>query len=80
MLILLRFVFLGKDEKPNDINGCIVKSDRLLEVRDFPHPAGFGRDSRWGGTPQERARISLTTRAVAVRGRHPRYVNETLPS
>jgi TolB-like protein len=31
MLILLRFVFLGKDEKPNDINGCIVKSDRLLE-------------------------------------------------
>ena len=30
MLILLRFVFLGKDEKPNDINGCIVKSDRLL--------------------------------------------------
>ena len=30
ILILLRFVFLGKDEKPNDINGCIVKSDRLL--------------------------------------------------
>jgi hypothetical protein len=30
MLILLRFVVIGKDEKSNDINGCIVKSDRLL--------------------------------------------------
>ena len=31
MLILLRFLFLGKEEKPNDINEGIVKSDRLLE-------------------------------------------------
>jgi len=30
MLILLRLSFLRKYEKPNDINGCIVKSDRLL--------------------------------------------------
>jgi hypothetical protein len=33
MLILLRFVFPGKGEKPNDINGCIVKSDRLLAAQ-----------------------------------------------
>ena len=30
VLILFRFVFLGKDEKPNDINECTFKSDRLL--------------------------------------------------
>ena len=30
MLILLWFLLLGKDEKPNDINERIVKSDRLL--------------------------------------------------
>jgi len=30
MLILFRFVFLGKDAKTNDINEGIVKSDRLL--------------------------------------------------
>jgi len=33
MLILLCFVLLGKDEKPNDINERIVKSDRLLVQR-----------------------------------------------
>ncbi len=33
MLKLLRFVFIGKDEKPNNINKCIVKSDRLLVGR-----------------------------------------------
>ncbi len=32
MLILLRFVFLRKDEKPNDINEYIVESDRLLGI------------------------------------------------
>ena len=31
MLILLRFLFPSKEEKPNDINEGIVKSDRLLE-------------------------------------------------
>jgi len=39
MLILLRFLFLRKDEKPNDINECIVKSDRLLDKPpDPPQP------------------------------------------
>ena len=30
MLILLRFLFIRKNEKPNDINEHGVKSDRLL--------------------------------------------------
>ena len=28
---IVTFVLPRKDEKPNDINGCIVKSDRLLD-------------------------------------------------
>src|SRR5208337_5066606 len=40
MLILLRFLLLGKDEKPNDINEGIVKSDRLLAAS---HSLGFDR-------------------------------------
>jgi hypothetical protein len=44
MLILLRFVFPGKGEKPNDINGCIVKSDRLLAT-----PAYVGASYANGG-------------------------------
>ena len=31
MLILLHFLFIRKDEKPNNINECGVKSDRLLD-------------------------------------------------
>ena len=33
MLILLRFFFIRKNEKPNDINEHGVKSDRLLAAR-----------------------------------------------
>ena len=42
MLILLRFLFIRKDEKPNDINECVVKSDRLLgpDLSD-PHIIGL---------------------------------------
>jgi hypothetical protein len=31
MLISLSFIFLGRNMKPNEINGLTFKSDRLLE-------------------------------------------------
>src|SRR5208337_1531939 len=44
MLILLHFLFIRKDEKPNNINECAVKSDRLLGC---PLPPADLPDSQW---------------------------------
>ncbi len=46
MLILLRFLFIRKDEKPNDINEHGVKSDRLLGHRRRQPGAAKAKDVR----------------------------------
>jgi hypothetical protein len=61
MLILLRFVFLEKDEKPNDINGRIVKSDRLLVDRFFG-------TARIRGIPAKPAEVYSTVQGYIERG------------
>ena len=45
-----------KDEKPNDINGCIVKSDRLLEPRSSTR-FGWREPQLLGNEDFDRAKV-----------------------
>jgi hypothetical protein len=64
--MLLRFLFIRKDEKPNDINECGPKSDRLL-----------GRSAPNGGSPapprsaRSRSSSALTVHECHLYHRHP---------